>query len=158
MKKISLGKLLVSILICNGAGLVGSMATRSSVQGWYATLVRPSFAPPNWIFGPVWTVLYCLMGIALYCVWSRAQERPVKVPLVLFSIQLILNASWSFLFFGLESTRAGFVGIMLLLVAIIATMVSFVRISKAAVWLLVPYILWVSFAAALNFQFMCLNG
>jgi len=134
------------------------MATQSSVDGWYTTLVRPSFAPPSWVFAPVWTVIYCLMGISLYLIWSEARIRPIKVPINLFSIQLILNAAWSFLFFGLESTLAGFVGIVILWLAIIGTMMSFYRVSKTAFLLFVPYILWVSFAALLNYQFMRLNG
>jgi len=150
--------LVISIVICQMAGFIGSLFTRASLSTWYTTLNKPSFNPPDAVFGPVWTALYLLMGISLYIVWRRVSHgREVKIALVLFAIQLILNTLWSFLFFGLRSPLAGFVDILLLWVAILFTLLLFFKLSRAAGILLLPYILWVSFAIVLNASIWLLN-
>ncbi|MCR4311966.1 MAG: tryptophan-rich sensory protein [Candidatus Uhrbacteria bacterium] len=159
MKRPNFFKLAVAIVGSQMAGIIGSVFTVSSVTTWYAELERPAFNPPGWVFGPVWTMLYVLMGIAAYLVWQRGtKRRDVRIALGLFVGQLVLNASWSIVFFGLHSPGGAFANIVLLWVAIVATMVAFARISRAAVWLLVPYIIWVSFAMYLNFAIWQLNG
>ena len=150
--------LIVWVVLCQLAGGIGSLFTSSAIPDWYASLVRPAIAPPNWIFGPVWTTLYLLMGIAAWLVWRRRGEVPVaKIGLTIFGVQLVLNSLWSILFFGLHSPEAAFVEIIFLWIAIVATIVWFAKVSKSAAWLLVPYLAWVSFAAYLNYQFYVLN-
>lgn len=150
--------LIVWIVLCQLAGGIGSLFTSSAIPDWYASLVRPAIAPPNWIFGPVWTTLYLLMGIAAWLVWRRRGEVSVaKIGLIIFGVQLVLNSLWSILFFGLHSPEAAFVEIIFLWIAIVATIVWFAKVSKSAAWLLVPYLAWVSFAAYLNYQFYVLN-
>jgi benzodiazapine receptor len=151
-------KLVVSIIICQLAGVIGSIFTTTAIPVWYSTLIKPSFTPLNWIFAPVWTGLYLLMGISAFLVWRKGLDnRLVNSTLRLFIIQLILNTFWSILFFGLRSPLLGLVEIILLWVAILLTILSFFRVSKIAGFLLVPYILWVSFAAILNFSIWRLN-
>lgn len=151
-------RLIASIVICQAAGFIGSLFTRPSVSTWFSTLNRPSFAPPNWLFFPVWTILFLLMGISAFLVWRRGMgESPVRIALALFGIQLALNVLWSVLFFGLKSPPAAFVEIIVLWVAILSTILSFARVSMTAAMLLLPYILWVNFAAILNFYFWRLN-
>jgi translocator protein len=156
--KINYFKLLASVLICQFAGIVGSVFTVSSIDNWYSLLEKPIFNPPSWVFFPVWTLLYTLMGISLYIVWDkRLQDREVKIGLVFFVTQLILNTLWSFLFFGLRSPYYGLVEIVFLWLAILLTIFQFSKVSKTASYLLVPYILWVSFAALLNYYLWTLN-
>jgi tryptophan-rich sensory protein len=140
------------------AGIIGSLFTTPAIPTWYLALQKPSIAPPNWIFGPVWTTLYLLMGISLYLV-SKAGLGSINVrrSLVMFSIQLALNVLWSYLFFGLRSPRLGLIEIIAMWVAILITMIFFQRVSRAAALLLVPYLLWVSFASYLNYSIMVLN-
>ncbi len=157
-KGIRILKLIVSILICQGAGLVGSVFTSPAIPTWYATLQKPSFDPPNWVFAPAWILLFLLMGISLYLIWSkRLEDKEVKIAIVIFSSQLVLNILWSFLFFGFKSPLYAFIEIIILWLAILATIISFYRISRTAAYLLLPYILWVSFASVLNFSIMILN-
>ena len=152
-------RLVVSILICEGAGWLGSFFTGSSIPNWYATLARPAFNPPNWIFAPVWTVLFLLMGVSLFLVWQKAVSgAPVKAAMIIFFIQLALNILWSVLFFGLHNPLLAFVEIIFLWLAILASIIYFYKISLSAAWLLLPYILWVSFAAVLNFFIWRLNA
>ncbi len=159
MKFIHVLKLLVSIILCQLAGLIGSLATVPSIPTWYESSKKPSFSPPNWIFGPVWTGLYTLMGISLFMVWQRRVDHSQsKTALILFFIQLILNALWSVAFFGVRSPLLGLFDIVLLWIAILLTIKSFFGISKAAALLLLPYILWVSFAVLLNFSLWILNS
>jgi tryptophan-rich sensory protein len=148
-------KLIGAIVICQLAGIIGSVFTVSSVGSWYMTINKPSFNPPSWVFGPVWITLYALMGIALYLVW-RSGSRSWLV-LGVFGLQLVLNALWSILFFGLQSPGAAFIEIIFLWISIAASIVLFFGISRPAAYLLVPYILWVSFAAVLNFAIWRLN-
>jgi len=156
--KQDLPKLIASILVCFVAAAIGSIFTTPQIPGWYAGLVKPWFAPPNWVFGPVWTTLYLLMGIALFLVWRRGLERPdVRQGVALFATQLVLNMAWSWLFFGLQSPVAGLVGIVILWVLILATLIRFWKISWIPGALLIPYLLWVTIATGLNYGIMVLN-
>jgi benzodiazapine receptor len=147
-----------SIVLCMLAGFIGSLLTMPKIPGWYANLEKPSFNPPGWLFGPVWTALYILMGIALFLVWRKGlASRGVRIALLVFLIQLVLNALWSVAFFGAQSPLAGLVVIIALWAAIVATIALFAPLSRVAVLLLVPYILWVSFAAILNATIYVLN-
>lgn len=151
-------KCIVSILVCQGAGLIGSFFTVSSIPTWYATLKKPSFTPPNWVFGPVWTTLFLMMGIAVFLVWRRGVDNPqVKIALSIFGVHLIFNTLWSIMFFGLRSPLLGLIEIVILWIAILLTITYFMKISTVAGLLLIPYIAWVSFAAALNFAIWRLN-
>ena len=152
-------KLTISLIAPQAAGLIGSIFTASSVTGWYSTVTRPELAPPNWIFGPVWTTLFVLMGIALFLVWKKedSQKKKVKLALRLFVAQLVLNTLWSVIFFGLQSPGWAFVEIIFLWISIALTITVFTPISRLAAWLLVPYLAWVSFAAYLNYSIWLLN-
>ena len=136
------------------ASAIGGFFTASSVSTWYVELVKPSFNPPSWIFGPVWTLLYLLMGISLYLVWIKKSD---KNAFILFGTQLVLNALWSILFFGLNAPLYAFIEIILLWGFIFATIFYFYKIDKVSAYLLLPYILWVSFAAILNLAIFILN-
>lgn len=152
-------RLALSILLCEGVGLAGSFFTRSAIPGWYADRIRPAFAPPNWVFAPVWTLLYLLMGIVLYRLWTRPEggaER--RMALGWFFVQLALNAAWSPVFFGLKNTWLAFAIILLLLGSIVGTIRSLSRFDVLSSRLLWPYLLWVAFASAVNFEFARLNG
>ena len=158
MSKNDIFKLILSIVICQAAGFIGSIFTSRSIPTWYASLKRPAFAPPNRVFAPVWTTLFVLMGISLYLVWRMLPKAEnVRIALILFAAQLVLNIFWSVLFFGLQSPFAAFVEIIILWLAIFMTIIVFFRVSAIAAALLIPYILWVSFAAVLNFFFWKLN-
>lgn len=151
-------KLIISVVGSLGAGFVGSLFTMSQVDLWYATLVRPELAPPNWVFGPVWTTLYVLMGVAAFLVWRRGIHRKgARFALTVFVLQLIVNAAWSIVFFGMEAVGGALIVIALLWVLILLTMFLFSRISKLAALLLLPYLAWVSFASYLNYMIMVLN-
>lgn len=167
-------KLVAAVAISELAGVVGMIFTApaissgpsaSSGQGWYAMLEKPALSPPNWVFGPVWTILFALMGIALFFVWQRhslirANERMVRtwrLAMFVFAFQLALNVLWSMMFFGLQSPAGAFAIIVSLWLAILATVLAFWKTSRPAAWLLVPYILWVSFAGYLNFAIWMLN-
>ena len=150
--------LVVSIAVCFGAGLVGSLFTARSVGDWYLALDKPAWTPPSAVFGPVWSLLYLLMGIAAWLVWRRGGFAAHPVALTLFASQLVLNAVWSFLFFGLRLPGAAFVEIVVLWALILATLIAFWRAVPVAGLLLVPYLLWVSLASALNFAIWRLNG
>lgn len=157
-KKISWNKLLVSIIVCQLAGAIGSIFTFEAIPSWYAQINKASFNPPNWLFGPVWTILYLLMGISLYLVWQAAEKnKKANSAMLLFGIQLALNTLWSIIFFGLKAPWLAFAEIIVLWVAILATIIKFYQISKKAAWLLVPYLLWVSFASILNLFAALLN-
>lgn len=151
-------KLFISILICQCAGIVGSLFTRGSIAEWYVNIKKPPFNPPDWIFGPVWTALYFLMGIAVYLVWRKGVHKSgVRAALVIFLVHLCLNSLWSIVFFGGRSIIGGMVVIVLLWLAILWTMRAFFAVSKPACYLLIPYILWVSFALVLNLALVRLN-
>lgn len=151
-------KLITSITICLAAGVLGSVFTTPAIPTWYATLIKPSFAPPNWVFFPVWTTLFIMMGISLFLVWQKGMEdMKVKNALYIFGVQLILNVLWSAAFFGLRSPLAGLIEICILLILILLTIMKFMKISRTAGLLLIPYIFWVSFAAVINFFIWRLN-
>ena len=151
-------KLVVSIVACLAAGAIGSIFTRQAIPTWYATLEKPAFNPPNWLFAPVWTLLYIMMGVAAFLVWRKGLEnKQVRIALIIFLVQLVLNTLWSVAFFGLQSPAYGLVVIELLWLAILFTAFSFYRISRVASVLLWPYLLWVTFAAVLNSSIWLLN-
>ncbi|MEO0293701.1 MAG: TspO/MBR family protein [candidate division WOR-3 bacterium] len=142
----------ISIIICQFAGLIGSLFTTPSIPGWYANINKPSFTPPNWVFAPVWTILFLLMGISLYFILRIGlSDKNVRIAIMVFILQLAFNILWSFLFFGLRSPFLAFVEIIFLWIAILMTIILFYSLSKVAGILLIPYILWVSFASVLNF-------
>ncbi|MDH4069682.1 MAG: tryptophan-rich sensory protein [Ignavibacteria bacterium] len=150
------GRLLLSIALCQGIGIVAGWLTAQSVKTWYLTLAKPWFTPPGWVFGPAWILLYLLMGIALYLVWQKTGS--LKTPAaIMFFVQLGLNGAWSLIFFGLRSPFWGLIEITFLLGAIAGTVVLFWRVTPAAGVLLVPYLLWVSFATVLNFSIWLMN-
>ncbi len=144
--------------LCFGAAGLGSLATAPEIGGWYQTLTKPTWNPPAWVFGPVWTTLYFLMAIAAWLVWKPAGFKAASLPLVLFGIQLALNIAWSWIFFRYRQPGWAFVDIILLWLAIFATTVAFFRHSRLAGWLMCPYLAWVSFAAVLNHAIWRLNS
>ncbi|MDD5026120.1 MAG: tryptophan-rich sensory protein [Candidatus Peribacteraceae bacterium] len=146
-----------SILIAEAAGILGSVFTYSGVKSWYPTLMKPTWNPPSWIFGPVWTTLYALMGIAASLVWNLRDRPGAKLALWVYGTQLALNAIWSILFFGLKNPGLAFAEIIPLLALIILTTVLFWRINAWAGILLLPYVAWVSFATYLNYTLWQLN-
>lgn len=147
-----------SILICLAPGIVGGLFTVQAIPQWYSTINKPFFNPPSWIFGPVWTVLYLMMGIALFLIWKEKSEKKLKQKaIIIFVVQLFLNAAWSPAFFGLHSPLLGLAIIIPLWVSILLTIRYFGKISKNAAFLLAPYILWVSFATVLNFAIWWMN-
>lgn len=151
-------KLIISILVCEGVGISGTPFTLSAIPTWYAGLEKPFFSPPNWIFGPVWTILYLLMGISFYLLWVKGwKKKSVRYAGILFGIQLLLNFLWTPLFFGLRSPLLGLIDILLLLGVLIYTISKIFPISKTAAYLLVPYLLWISFATMLNAAVLILN-
>jgi len=158
MKSIELFKLIISILICHSAGFIGAVFTSSAIPTWYDSLKKPPFSPPNWIFGPVWIILYTLMGISAYLVWRQGiNDSQVKTALIIFGVQLFLNALWSPIFFGFRALFAGLIVIIIMWIAILLTILAFLKISTVAAVLLIPYILWVSFATILNFSLWALQ-
>lgn len=151
-------KLIIAVVVSELVGIIGSVFTTPSIAGWYAGIVKPATNPPAWVFGPVWTTLFALMGIAAFLVWKKGLNRKdVKIALGIFFGQLVLNALWSIIFFGLYSPGGALVEIVFLWLAILATIIAFARISRSAAWLLLPYILWVSFAGYLNYSIWVLN-
>jgi len=153
----TLVKLIISILASFAAGGVGSLFTFKSIPTWYAQLKKPRYTPPNWAFGPVWTILYILMGISVFLVWQRISTNSAALAFILFWIQLALNAFWSIIFFGMKSKGGGVVTIILLWLLILATIITSFRVSSWAGALLIPYITWVSIASYLNIGVWWLN-
>ncbi|MFH1300567.1 MAG: TspO/MBR family protein [Planctomycetota bacterium] len=149
--------LIVFLVICISAGGVGALATTPEIAGWYRTLTKPPWNPPDYVFGPVWTTLYVLMAIAGWLVWKPAGFRKAALPLSLFAVQLFLNVVWSFIFFGMHQPGWAFMEIIVLWLTIVATTITFFRCSKLAGWLFVPYLTWVSFASILNFAIWRMN-
>ena len=150
-------KLVASVILCQVAGFLGSLFTTPAIPTWYATLKKPFFNPPNWIFSPVWISLFILMGISLFFVWRRPDHPKFKIAFIFFFVQLILNILWSAAFFGLRVPLLGLMDIVLLWIAILFTTLNFLKVSKFAGVLLIPYLLWVSFATLLNFSLWILN-
>ncbi len=152
-------KLAISVFICQLAGIIGSVFTSSSLGSWYSFLVKPSFTPPGWFIGTVWLVLYTLMGVALYLIWTSkvSKAKSKERAFLSFEVQLFLNALWSIVFFGAQSLQGGFVVIILMIFAISWTVFEFSKFSKPATGLLIPYLAWVCFATYLNYSIMVLN-
>jgi len=158
MKTKNVKRLIFAILICQLAGLVGSLFTYESIPNWYASLKMPSLNPPNWIFGPVWITLYTLMGVSLYLVWTKGlNKKNVRRAIMIFSIQLALNSIWSILFFGLKLPFYALIEIVVLWFAIAFTIFEFYKISEKSGLILLPYIVWVTFALFLNYNIWVLN-
>lgn len=151
-------KLILAILICELVGVVGGFFTVSSIPGWYAGLNKPFFSPPNWIFGPVWTLLYFLMGVSLFLIWKKGfKKKENKFALKIFGSQLILNLFWSIIFFNLKMPELAFIEVVFLWILIAKTIQAFYKISRTAALILIPYLLWVSFASILNLAIALLN-
>jgi len=151
-------KLVVCLAGCIGAGMIGSIFTRDSISSWYIFLQKPDFTPPNWVFAPVWFLLYILMGIAVFLVWRKGfSQFQVRESIIIFIIQLVLNAGWSYAFFGLKSPVTELIVIIPLWTAILITIVNFYHVSRTAAYLLIPYILWVSYATVLTISIYLLN-
>jgi translocator protein len=149
-------KLLVSVLIPLILGGIAGFATTQNIPNWYVFLNKPFFTPPNYLFGPVWTSLFIMMGMACYLIWKSTHQNKNKA-LTIYSIQLALNFSWSFVFFQFHALGAAFIVIIAMWLTILATIILFSKINKTAAWLLIPYILWVSYASALNFAVWQMN-
>lgn len=150
-------KLVVSVLFTVGIGSLGGLFTMSEIQGWYAALQKPSFNPPNWLFGPVWSMLYLLMGISFYLIWKQPVSTVRNVGLILFVIQFILNFFWSILFFNQHMIAAALLEMVFMWIFILLTMIWFAKLSPTAAWLLLPYLGWVSFATFLTAAIWKLN-
>lgn len=156
MNKFNIWKFLGAVAVCELAGIIGAFSTMPAIPGWYSTLVKPLLSPPSWIFGPVWTLLYFLMGVALYFVWTSESFEKRKA-MMIFGVQLFFNFIWSIIFFGYQNPGLALIDIVLLWMTIVWTIISFKNISRTAAWLLAPYILWVSFAIYLNYSIWALN-
>lgn len=152
-------KIIISVLVAELAGAIGSLFTFAAIPTWYATLAKPALNPPNWVFAPVWNILFILMGVAAFLVWKRGlDKKAVRLALILFIVQLVLNSFWSIIFFGLHNPGAAFLEIIILWLAIMATIISFYKVVPKAAYLLIPYILWVTFAGYLNFSLWRLSA
>lgn len=151
-------KLICSIAFCLLTGLLGSLVTADSVSTWYAELTRPSFTPPDWTFGVVWPILYVMMGISAFLVWNKGiGQKKVRIALSIFAFHLLLNGLWTPIFFGLNMLLLALIEIIMLWAALLTTILYFRKISKPAALLLLPYLLWLSFAVILNAAFWLLN-
>ena len=151
-------KLIIAILICESTGIISGLIANTNRNPWFDTLNKPSWNPPSFLFAPVWTTLYLLMGISLWLIWKSNTPAPQKINLIiLFSSQLFLNFWWSIIFFKFHSPALALLNIILMLILILLTIINFSKFSKAAAWLLVPYIAWVSFATILNYTIWVLN-
>jgi len=152
-----IGQSLLGVLVCEGVGVLAAWATQTSVTTWYPTLVKPVFTPPDWLFAPVWTILYAAMGVAAALVGRVGRTPAVRRALILFGVQLLLNGGWSFAFFWARSPGGGLLVIVLLWGVLAVTLRAFFRLRAAAGWLLVPYLAWVTYALALNLGIWVLN-
>ncbi|MBF4475918.1 TspO/MBR family protein [Methanobacterium formicicum] len=151
-------RLVIALIIVFIVGGIGSAATYSQIPLWYVNVIKPTWAPPNWLFGVVWTILYILIGTSLFMVWRKGLEtKPAKIALAVFAVQLGLNLLWSLVFFGLHSILGGLVIIILMWLAILVNIILFYRISKWAGLILLPYIVWVTIATYLNYSIYLLN-
>jgi len=160
MNKLQIVKLIGLVVLCEIVGAIGTIFTSPNIPTWYASLVKPFFNPPNWLFAPAWTTLFLLMGISLFLLLENKDMKlkiARKIALVLFIVQFIFNILWSYLFFGLRNPLLGLIGIIILWILILATIISLYKVDKRGAYLLVPYILWVSFATVLNYSIFILN-
>lgn len=153
MTKSNIIKLILSLILPLSIGAFAGMFTSEAIPGWYATLNRPSFNPPNWIFGPVWTTLYILMGISFYMIWKQEKSKERDLALLFFFIQLALNFAWSFIFFYFNKIGFAFAEIVLLWLSIVLMMIRFYKIKPITAYINIPYLLWVSFASMLNLSY-----
>lgn len=150
--------IIAGAVICLAVGFLSGLVTAESITTWYRTLNKPFFNPPNWIFGPVWTLLYVMMGISAGIIYNMGiKKREVRTALALFLVQLFLNGIWSILFFGFQNPLAAFIEIVILWIVILITIIKFYKIRHSAAYLMIPYILWVSFATVLNYSIWILN-
>lgn len=157
--KIDWLRLIFSIALCQLAGVVGAFFTTPSIPSWYKNLIKPEFSPPNWVFGPVWTIIFTLMGISFYLVWRAGlKKKEVRTAVYLFLLHLLVNIFWSIAFFGLKNPLLGLADIILLWLLILLLSVKFGKVNSWAAVLLVPYLLWVSFATVLNYKIWILNS
>jgi tryptophan-rich sensory protein len=151
-------KIIIAIIICEAAGLIGAIFTTPNIASWYATLDKPVFSPPNWLFGPVWTTLYFLMGIAVALIWQKGlKEQKVKKSFIFFWVHLFFNAIWSIIFFGWHQIFWAFCDIIIIWLMILILLIMFGRLKKSAAYLLIPFFIWVSLASVLNFALWWLN-
>ena len=157
MNKLQIFKLIVSIILPLGLGAIAGIFTAQSVPEWYATLNRPPFNPPNWIFGPVWTTLYMLMGISLFLIWKQDVSTERNLAILVFMLQLLLNFGWSFIFFYFNMIGFALIEIILLWISIVIMLVLFYKIKPMASYINIPYLLWVTFATVLNGSYYFLN-
>ncbi|MFA9289306.1 MAG: TspO/MBR family protein [Weeksellaceae bacterium] len=151
-------KLFGAIFVTFLASFIGTLVTIPSIPTWYAALNKPMLNPPDWVFGPVWTTLYLLMSVALYLVWKKGITKKNLYAVQLYMFQLVLNVLWSVIFFGLHLQHGGFGAIVTLWIVLLLTIIEFRKHSKQAAWLMLPTLLWVSFAAYLNFEIACMNN
>jgi translocator protein len=151
-------KFILSVALPLTIGAVAGFFTSESVRGWFQTINKPSFNPPSWVFAPVWTTLYILMGIAFYLIWIKPKSEKRDRAIIFYLLQLILNGAWSFIFFYAQQPGWAFAEIVVLWLMIIITMALFYQVSKPSVYFLIPYLLWVSFASILNFSIWSLNS
>lgn len=149
--------LAIWIVVCVGGGALTGIATAGGDSEWYRNLQKPAWTPPSWVFAPVWTTLYAAMGISAWLVWRRGGWRAQRTPLSAFVVQLAFNFSWSFFFFGMQRIALALADIVLLWIAIVATLTLFARVDRLAAWLLAPYLAWVTYAAALNAAIFAAN-
>lgn len=157
MTKSNIIKLILSLILPLSIGAFAGMFTSEAIPGWYATLNRPSFNPPNWLFGPVWTTLYILMGISFYLIWKQEKSKERNFAMLAFLIQLALNFAWSFIFFYFNKIGFAFAEIVLLWLSIVLMMIRFYKIKPITAYINIPYLLWVSFASMLNLSYSLLN-
>jgi tryptophan-rich sensory protein len=157
MNKLQILKLIISLTLPLGLGSIAGIYTAEAIPGWYASLNRPSFNPPDWVFGPVWTALYLLMGISLFLIWKQKTTKVRNLSIFVFFIQQILNVGWSFIFFYFNRIDLALFEIILLWISIVIMMVLFFKIKPLAAYLNIPYLLWVTFAAILNAAYFFLN-
>ena len=157
-QKSNIIRFIIALILCEGAGIVGSLFTVSAIKDWYVNLNKLFFSPPNWLFGPAWTLFYFLMALALYWIWQKGlSNKSVLFAFWIFIVQLAVNAIWSVLFFGLRSPILGLVDIVVMWLLIVYNIYLFYKIDKKAGLILIPYWLWVTFAAMLNFAVWQLN-
>jgi translocator protein len=151
-------RLIISIIIVFLAGAVGTVYTLQEITTWYVSLTKPSWTPPNWAFGPIWSTLYVLIGISLFLVWREGLDRKdVRLAILVFAVQLVLNVVWSLVFFATHNIFGGLVLVILLWISILVNIIVFYRISKPAGLILIPYLIWVSIASYLNYTVFLLN-
>jgi len=157
MTKSQVLKFILSVILCLGVGGLAGLFTAEAVPGWYATLNQPSFNPPNSVFGPVWTILYLLMGISLFLVWKENYSRERNIAIVVFLVQLALNFTWSLIFFHFKMIGLAFAEIIVLWISILSMLFIFYKIKPVAAYINIPYLLWVAFATMLNASYYILN-